>query len=665
MLKRNVAALRCVLLLAIFLLLSSCPGWRSGAGKPSIAWRSYDYSDGLGNPLPAASRAFETLPIEQGLSCHDIRVGRTSSGEIIWAGTGGPLIYSTDQGASWTVDEESMEYAQNAEYIRYDRQGNLWVADRGCVYRSTDDGHSWERVADDYFAGLSECIGVAGMETQGDYVWVPCEGEQGIGRLLRIDILTLELREIYTPSERVTAVLPLEDGTLYVGTSTAIRVSHDGGVTLEAFHALESAQQTRYALAYVGGAVWCLYGYDVIRLSSSGAETWRLSEHYPVHAASFTTRGNVLWVCGDDAGKAVVLSVDTGSGNAVAVIDVNAQNPAVIYADDAGRIWMSLPGMISVTVDGGQNWTSTAIGVSSICSVAAEDGVVWTGFRGGNAVAQLRSGSGTWETTYLEGLTEVHAYIRTAEEVLFPGCSCNAILQTHDGGRTFENGAYEPFDQHRPEYSNYDVGEDASGTLYLAVIHCPYAGECQVLLYHSTDGGRSWGSRETVCSWPLQPGFPRIAMDPGRGRIWVGCSAGLYYCPINGSGWAKDSRVGQADNIYIDSAGNLYLLGEGPGGAWGLHVLKAGADDWETVPLMEVSLAHCSFEVDSEGGYWFASREGLFYSPMGGATWFHYTKQDGMASNYINSLDVEESAGQKKIWLGTALGVSVGTVENP
>ncbi len=648
---------------AMLAALVSCQGCTQlPASKPPIVWQNFGFEDGLGDPLSSTSKGFETLPIAGGVFCTDLFEESDRVDPLLWAGTEGPLLSSPDGGATWKVCEESIRSFQSVIRIRADTQGTLWIANHATIHRSTDRGATWSRVGEQLNGTPHPSGEFTDMELSDGLAWLTYNGENGIGRLLTIDLGSLDVAEVYSTAGPLLAVLPLPGGTVYLATPTGIFVSSSSGASFTAFYAFPDLGQTPNGIGSAtllreGDSIWCRYDKDVVQLSPAGEERWRFSTRFPGGIGDMAACQGMLWLCGEDSVQAFVARVDTGDGNSVQVTAVDAQRPSTIYASGTGRIMLGLAGMIAISANGGQDWTTRSFGISTVNTIVADRSTAWAGLAGGG-VACFVSRTGRWETTATMNFDPI--YFHGPQDLILGG-RLGSLLVSHDGGRTFEESPYLEVGEERNDYCSGDVEGRSDGTLYLTVWHHPYGEAAELFLSASTDGGLTWQGRQGVCSGITGPQFTTTAVDEGRQLIWVTSLGGLYKRPIDGGAWSREEGFGELFQVSIDASGTLSVAGEGPLGN-GVHLLSVGETEWRPVPTPEFS-GGCRFCADERGDYWMSSNNGLYFSRDGGKTWSCYTTEDGIASNYINALCVQCSGSHRTIWLGTVLGASMGSIE--
>ncbi len=154
------------------------------------------------------------------------------------------------------------------------------------------------------------------------------------------------------------------------------------------------------------------------------------------------------------------------------------------------------------------------------------------------------------------------------------------------------------------------------------------------------------------------------ALQPGRGRLWVGSPTGLSWRDAAGGRFTtvalgKDSAANFVQDLMLDRAGNLWAATRGglflldPDG----HVLSS----WRHDPLDPSSLGenYCfSLLEDREGTVWIGTENGLerFDRASGTFSHFRYDEKDPATLRHNRVYYLYQSA-RGEIWVGTAAGL--------
>ena len=649
-----------LILLPFILIKCSCGGnaTNQDIGKPNIRWINYDYDDGLGNPKSSVSNKFETEEIPGGVFCQDINVKTDGNSKTIWLGTGIPLLFSNDMGETWKVVEESIPYFEGVRQIRIDSQGTIWIASPCSILRSIDNGITWEQI---YQHKNNVCAGIERIAIRDNELWVACTN---IGIIVKININTLETKEIYYTNEKILSILPASNGNIYIATKSELKVSYDGGYTFVHFYTF-TLPEGGTELFEINNTIWCRVGWEVIQLSLEGELLWRSSENSLYNIQRMYCRGNIIWGIGADENEIVLTRINTALDNSIQYLRLEGTEASSIYVDDDGVIYIGLPGNIAISFDNGQTWIRKPFGISTVSTIVSVNNHAWAGLYGVGAARYLPNFN-TWETIGYNslhgglGLTIDSIYMRSSKEVFFGGGCDPFISITKDGGKSFFISQYDEYPPNDKPFGCTDIQEDSTGAIYLAVPYNPFNKNNEIRVYKSLDDGETWLGPDIVYSGPDFPHWPTVIVDEARNTIWVTTILGLFKKEIGGNDWLKEAGFGEVFSSFLDKENNLYITGEGPFGN-GLYILKDSSSDWIYIEMpSEVQQCTVSFFVDNDGDYWLGSYSGLYYSPDEGNSWYRYSKEDGLASQYITSVFVEGSTENRVVWAGTVLGASKG-----
>lgn len=626
--------------------------------KPLISWANYDVNNGLGSPTAKAARAFYTVPIDGGVLCDALWASPTPG--TIWAGSFGPILKSTDFGETWKILDEVFRDIDHPQGFLYDSEGYVWLHSPCTVFRMSSDGSSWTRV----YTGpssFSGCTGISSIDLRGDTLWVSCWGPK---TLAKIDIHSLAVTEIYTADESIEDILPCANGDIYISTVSGLSVSHDGGYSFAPFFASGNPYEPMRDLIEVDSSIFYTAGPRMGRVSFSGEQLWESGMDNWLYYRGAVLVGDAVWVAGENSSNAAARKVDLKNGYTYEDTTFDARKVGAIAANATGDVYVSLPGVLATTTDGGATWSFKPFGVSSVDTILARDGHAWAGLTGGG-VAHYRPETSSWETildSYTWGEYTYRAIlVASASEVLLSGAPLPTLHKTTDGGLTFTEWGWDGLEEIGVyPFSANDMEEDADGTLYLVASYGPPEGTPAVNLYTSTDRGESWSEPEVVISGSAH-WRSSLAIDDLRNCIWVSVQdLPLMRRSAEGS-WEPDPAITDAHDPCLDDAGTLYVVSQGPEGP-GLYKLAVGESEWRHSAVTLDVLCSTQLFVDEDRWIWIGTPYGLQLSTDGGATWAPYTKADGLASDIVTSICVEGTGETKTIWIGTAAGVSVGSL---
>jgi hypothetical protein len=636
--------------MCVFSLCSCTQCAYLGADKPQILWTNYDLDNGLGAPSYGSGKGFEPLPIADGVLCNDIGLSSRDGSEVLWVCTDGPLMCSEDGGSSWQVIEESLVSFQGPGLIRVDIWNGIWLATRCGVHHSADGGASWS----DVWSHPLWCSGINDMEIDGAVLWVAASE---VCQLVRVDIASEASEVTFAGTELIEQVLPASDGSLYISTASGIFRSkpQEKGRVFEHFYGSGVHQN----FVEVDGTIWCtdLVG-NVKQISATGTLLWQSVLELRVLKPAPT--GGVIWGLGKNGNGAILARIDTRNSYHVEITELGVSTTRALYIDPEGTIYISLPGEVAYSSNGGDLWTHRIIGISTVHVITAKEGHAWAKVSGVGASRFLASQE-QWETVSARSFASIEAiYMRSPSEI-FLSCAYDPLIgRTTDGGETFTTSTFDV-----SPATCQSICEDSSGRVYLC---CNQATQDHlqywINLYYSDTDGQSWSAPEIVYHGPSFPHWPKLVVDEIRRVLWVTCGLGLYRRSLDGGPWQTEQEFGYTESPFLSAGGIIYVIGYGPQG-WGLYFLEVGGTAWSHRMMPDSNKYDTSLVVDPDGDLWFGVNTGVHYSSDVGSSWATYTKADGLASTYVYSISVDGSGDSRVLWVGTALGASRGIIVPP
>jgi hypothetical protein len=629
--------------------LFGCPS----PSRSPIKWANYDFSSGLGEPVPASIRGFSTLPIEGATYCNDLCVQDSAGGTTMWASTRGPVVYSTDNGACWKVlDIEAapvnfQKYLDfsNIKQIRIDTDGHIWMAHPHWLAVSADNGAEWEYVFP--FPG-GQLPGITSMEVSEGSLWMGCE----TGLVVRVDISRHTYEETCRTGECITCILPLPGSAVLIGTQSGIFKSPDAGRTFTRIASLPNVS----SLDMIDGSIWCRSGGILAQLDAAGAVLWQSSSLTNSSVISVARQGSVLWCLASGASGAELLRVET-TGPSISTRPLGGSSVGGrICMDGAGILYVALPGKVAVSPDG-ELWDEHPFGISTVKEIRASEGHAWAGLEGGG-LASFRSGAQSWVSTYGYGDTVWAMCSENPLELYF--ASGMTAYATKDGGATVSAYSYGAWPSGGTTPRPLQLVKAASGRYYLlADFSDPNSSSYSVRLYYSDDDCVSWSAPDTVYAGSQYPRCARFALLEDRSLAFVTTDFGVFLKALPAGSWTLVEGLGRSYDCCAHDGGVLSILGNGWKGT-GIYTLGRGENSWtyESVPdCYEDS----RLVVDGDGSWWLAAHTGLYYRRDALSQWEVSTKADGLASNHLYAISVEGTGTARAIWVGTSTGASRGT----
>jgi hypothetical protein len=643
-------------LATILALLAGC--LLPNVSRPSISWINYDLNNGLGSPVSSVFSSFHDVPIDGGVLCDALWAAPTAG--TIWAGSFGPVMRSVDFGETWKLLDESFRDIGHPGGFLYDSEGYLWLRTPCSVFRMSSDGTTWTQVYSGP-SGFTGCAGISSLDLRGDTLWVTC---WDTNTLARIDIHTLEVVETYTASEHLVDMLMCANGDIYLSTVSGLAVSHDDGVSFTPFFAWTNPYEPMRNLLEIDSSIFYTAGPRMGRVSFTGDQLWDSGMDNWLYYVGAVSIGDSVWVAGANSTNAVARNVDLENGYAYEDTTFDAKKVGAISVGPGDDVYVSLPGVLAASRDAGATWAFTPFGVSSVDTIVARDGHAWVGLTGGG-VAHYRPETGSWKTiidSYTWGeYTYRTILVASSSEALVSGAPLPTLHKTTDGGETFTEWGWDGLEEIGVyPFSATDMEEDAEGMFYLVASYSPPEAPGAIHLYTSSDRGETWSEPEIVTS-TFSSWRSSLALDKWRNCIWVSLQDYPLMRKASDGTWEPDPVISDAHDPCIDDAGTLYVIAQGPDGP-GVYKLPVDGPGWSYSAADIDNLCSTQLFVDADRWIWVGTQKGIQLSTDGGESWDAYTKIDGLASDFVTSICIEGSGDGKTIWIGTAAGVSVGSI---
>ena len=583
----------------------------------------------------------------------DLRVQRNAGSSTIWASTGGPVVYSRDDGSTWSVlDIESapvnfskfLDFS-NIKQIRIDPEGNIWMAHPHWIARSADGALTWEYVYP--FPG-GQMLGIDTMEILDGYLWVGC----ATGLVVRIDLSTRTAEEVCRTGENIASILPLPNNIVMIGTMSGVHRSADSGRSFVRFGSLPQASD----LCAIDGSVWCNSGGIVYKMDSNGTVLWQSTAATASRIIDLFRVGGTIWCLAEGAGGAELVRIDaTTSPNATTSLLGGTAAEGRIFAEEGGRLYVALPGKIAISTDSGNSWAEHPFGISTVKEIRSVDGVAWAGLQGGG-VAQFDPSSQSWRSTFDFGNSMEALWMESSRRIFFAtGCSFHS---TDDGGVVFNSYTYDPSPEAGYQACLVQIAKTSAGRLYL-LVKFEHSSRWKVHLYWSDSDGRNWSPPDVVYAGGQFPRWPRFCVEEKRGVVVITTNFGVYQKLLPDGAWTAVEELGQSYDCTVHGAGDITVLGQGVNGA-GLYTLRAGFSSWDYSEVPSY-YEDSRIVLDPDGTWWLSSHEGLSYREEGSSGWSTSTKSDGLSSNHLYSVYIEGSGSEKAIWVGSSVGASHGS----
>jgi len=650
--------------LAILITLGGCWLPHRPNVKPAILWHNYGEEDGLSSKgLPRSRSAvrprdFSPTPIGGGLGCQNLCIVRDGALITILASTEDQLLYSPGLDDPWSVAMDGPPPSGQFTHVSHptlDSAGRIWAVTAKGVWRSFDNGGSWERVFDQSHENTT----FVDLFARGSTIWVASRDD---GHLVRIDADSGAYSEWQATTDLLWRVCEAADGRLYITSAAGVSVSANGGASFQVLHAYANNDASRTQIAELDGTIWALVAGELMQLTSDGTLAWSSSAHGLVGIDAFAAHNGVIWALGwRDGPQEIIYRIDTALGNQVETLDPGFTSGGTIAVDDQGRLYVSYPGAIAMSDDEGATWQLKDLALNGVARIAGSGSRIWAVIYGGR-IARWQPEGDHWEPLgYLGWVNDITILFCPSEEVAFFGF-VDTLHFTLDGGAT--TMSVSPGIEHS---AFTGICGSPDGTLYAAVCApygVPVTGDSTIHLIRGRIGSSS--ESELVYQGRVIPRFPDVEVDPHSGNILVSSAIGLFARHVSSSTWQRTSFHSPCFDIEVSPTGTVYMLAQNSDHEyWNkMSIYRKDGENWSWVER-SVPGAHCDsrIAIDGDGHIWVTSMAGLKLSTDSGLTWFSYTMGDGLASDFTHCLYVEGNGASKQIWVGTAMGASRGTLE--
>lgn len=490
---------------------------------------------------------------------------------------------SADNGLRWQRIPGFPAVSEGPAAFDPDNPPRGYVAGYGGVARTLDGGVTWDHVLASYAV---DDLAIA----PGGRVAVAARDEGFNTRILVSDDAGGSWQDWNAPFPAFTWLQGARFGRtaseLVVSTSSRTWVTHDAGATWpdQPGGVLEMARTA-------DGGLWRV-GFGDFERSVDGGLTWQ-----PVSAPALPrAMAAAPWGLWALTGAGVLRTMDDGQtwenlGFAEPTFGVTS---ALSDPRDPGALWMSdeFVGALRLSRDGG-DWAlegrTSGLAPVDLDSLAAGDGLLLAG--GSRGVYASRDGMNWTHTGGAMGVQSVYALGVGNRSVLYAGGQLYIfwpfLTVSHDGGRTWEAGAYEVLG----DGAVVGFAVDHRDPLHAFAAVWGELADSQVLETH--DGGRTWATLvrmpENVwdVAWHAQTNTLLIAHDLGLDALTELPTGGRLSQRVVARGMAAAASdgtdaigVGQTGSVWRSVLGLPVFTEWAPGSRETWDAAAAGGEAW-------------------------------------------------------------------------------------
>jgi hypothetical protein len=531
--------------------------------------------------------------------------------------------------------------ASNGVVVDPNRAGVIYSINGASLFRSTDSGSSWNRLAapgytyallvdptnsDKLYAGIA---GGVSLSTNGGQSWTPSSSPSPCSAIYTLT---------WTPSS---------PPTLYAG-GCGMWTSRDGGATWQvAASNSPIANQIVFSTAADPAAPSTVYAGSTVSIFKSldGGQTWAGTSFSgsDVFALAVDPANSAHIVAGSlsgvkhsfDRGQTWGLTVLSGVVSGI-VFDPHIGGLVYVTEGEHTSPFVEGPGAFFRSTNGGQTLTRVGAGLPAaattrLAGVAADSATLCRLYAAswGDTIYKSTDCGVSWSaaTTGIAALT-TYGVAATAATGRVIAATGSGVYGSVDGGRNWTPAIVSNtfFSGYGPNF--LAVAPSAPSTVYVG------AGN----LSRSADGGQNWASSGFLNNSSVNV----VAADPTNGSVAYAAARGAIEKTANsGASWTTLTTALPTSApvaIAIDPANpaNVFLLLQSPGG---LYRSSDGGQNWSilnSVPSSVLSSPlYAGFDRQSPAGLWLITQDGVYRSGNGGQTW---TLKSGV-SGYTMAFD--------------------------
>ncbi len=525
----------------------------------------------------------------------------------IFAGVGGILFRSTDNGASWDITGATTGLFT---CIAVDRAERVYVGvEKGGVMQSTDRGETWALAS----AGIDADYSVVDIASNGrGKLFAATRTGAGLYRSSEDDILWSAIGP--QGVRWVGMLFVASNGDLYIsasnlshGTQMQLYRSADDGTSWTLLPSPAEEEITGLRMAEKPDGSLYLLGRESLYRSTDRGNSWVLLREFdpPYPGPSFLICANGDLLLSD--AMQLYRSVDNGATWSqeppIPGVGDSFQGARLLSTAPAGQLWMFIPSRkIMISYDAGRTWQvgpSIDVGLDMVFAPSGDIYLIAE-----RSVYRGRD-MGAWSRTARSSGQQVLALAAAANNTVFVSTfNENISISRNNGDQWFSR----PVPQ--PQYAYSLLAQDATTIL---------AGT-SIGIFRSTDDASTW---KHVSNAIPQTFFIHALLQDEAGRVYAGTFGSGVYRSQDGSGeWsARNNGLGNlfVKGLSMGADGHLFAATNG-----GVYRTTDGGEAWTPANGSFPSGFYANAVAYRPGRYLLAATKGGIYRSVDeGETWSH------------------------------------------
>ncbi|MGE5410877.1 MAG: VPS10 domain-containing protein, partial [Clostridiales bacterium] len=535
----------------------------------------------------------------------------------LWTITGNIAYMSTDQGNTWKK-MKSIPNIYSSKVAVNPYNGNIFIiCGYTSIYRSTDNGQSWDNIFLGQDVGPVGCIS---FNPNGDII--AAAGYSDVASTIFVSSnkgTSWTKKSTMIDNAEVLSIAVTKSGNYVASTHLGIYRSADGGSTWTCVS--QSLPKLVYnAIKMAKDGTLFTGTQSKIYSSTDDGQSWQVS--YMTGSGLFVksivadSSGNV-WAC-DIYG--LYRTIDYGQNWFRVSVDLDNKGINDFTSDPSGNLFAGSQHGILMSTNAGNEWISRSAGINnSKCDEIklAPDGTLYT-YHLNDLYLSTNSGT-SWTKTQTDfSPYGIECLSIDSKGNLYAG-SVGRIGISTDRGNSWEMITFD-------DNSTYitSIAFDEDGAIY--------AGTGKGI-YRSLNNGKTWNLLYGISSSKRT----QIAISRNK-DIFFAVNRAVYKSADNGATWAKKTPgiAGEVKNLMINHKGYIYFGTDNPG----LLYSKNNGETWQDVQVGEPNYFPIIYSIlEARSGIIYTNTtNGYYYSDNDGQTWNLIDKEEDRGGNILDMI---------------------------